>query len=806
MSEDLDLKAQKIIDTALKSDISERKLLITTLCDGDEILEKTVCSYLDNFEEEDEFLFTEQADDALEDDKLLFTEQWNIDSTVVTDTSKLHDHYRIEGKIGEGSMGMIFKAHDTHLDRTVALKFLTPALNKDENARARFLTEAKAISKIEHPNVCEIYDIGDMEEEQLYFVMPFYEGKSLKDILDAGTIDIKTAIEYMIQITKALRAAHKKDIIHRDIKPANIFITTEGTIKVLDFGIAKMTDVELTLPGQIVGTLVYMSPEQLQQQPYDHRTDIWSLGVVFYEIITGFRPFMAKNIRDIKKQIVECEPPKISFFVEHIPEQVDIILSKTVNRYLNERYNSAQELLDALILAQKEDYSKSKRKKIDSIPQLMDNEEDDLPSITTPPAKSKKGLFIGITIALLVLTSVFLNSNVRDTIMDKLGMSSQTQSDVRGVSQDEIKFGMTAPFSGANKELGRSMQIGIQLRFMEINYNGGIHGRKLKLIALDDGYEPAKAKENLKTFFDAENGILALIGNVGSSTSKVIIPEALKEKTIVFGTFSGAEILRNDPPDKYIFNYRASYADETSALVKYFVEIKDIAPAKIAVFYQNDAYGQDGLSGVEAALRIQKVKHPIIKATYERNKVDIKQALAIFQPKLEEIEAIIIVSTYKVSASFTKALRDLNYKGRIANVSFVGSKALEEEFKLIGQKYGEGVLVSQVVPHYNSYAEGVIQYREALKKYFPSEAPNFISLEAYITANIFCEAIQQAGRALDTDTLIEALYSMEKLNLGIGPTISFDKSNHQASHYVWITEIQKDGSFKSIKVNHPLAP
>lgn len=791
MSEDLNSKAQKIIREALEEDILERKALITTLCDGNEILEETVYSYLE----------------TIEDDELLFTEQWALDPTLVADTRKLYGYYRIEGKIGEGSMGMIFQARDTRLDRIVALKFLTPALNNDETAKARFLAEAKAISKIEHPNVCEIYGISDMKEEQLYFVMPFYVGKSLKEVLNAGTIDIETALEYMIQITKALRAAHQKEIIHRDIKPANILITTEGTIKVLDFGIAKMVDVDLTLPGQIVGTLVYMSPEQLQQQPYDHRTDIWSLGVVFYEIITGFRPFMAKNVRDIKKQIIECEPPKISFFVEHIPEQVDIILSKTVNKHPNERYNSAQELLDALILAQKEDYSKSKRKKIDSIPQLMDNKEDDLPLATMqeptkPSIKSKKGLYIGITIALVVLTSVFLNSNVRDTIMDKLGMSSQTQSDVRGVSQDEIKLGMSAPFSGANKELGRSMQIGIQLRFMEINDNGGIHGRKLKLIALDDGYEPAKAKENLKSFFDAENGTFALIGNVGSPTSKVIIPETLKEKTIVFGTFSGAGILRNIPPDKYIFNYRASYADETSALVKYFVEIKDVAPAKIAVFYQNDAYGQDGLSGVEAALRIQKVKHPLIKATYERNKVDIKQALAIFQPKLEEIEAIIIVSTYKVSASFTKALRDLDYKGKIANVSFVGSKALEEEFKLIGQKYGEGVLISQVVPHYNSYAEGVIQYREALKKYFPSETPNFISLEAYITARIFCEAIQQAGRALDTDTLIEALYSMEKLDLGIGPTISFDKSNHQASHYVWITEIQKDGSFKNIKVNH----
>ena len=790
MSEDLNTKAQKIIKEALGEEILERKILITNLCDGNKILEETVYSYLE----------------TIEDDELLFTEQWALDPTLVADTRKLYGHYRIEGKIGEGSMGMIFQARDTRLDRNVALKFLTPALKNDESAKARFLAEAKAISKIEHPNVCEIYDIGDMEEEQLYFVMPFYVGKSLKDVLNAGTIDIETALEYMIQITKALKAAHQKDVIHRDVKPANIFITTEGTLKVLDFGIAKMVDVDLTLPGQVVGTLVYMSPEQLQQQPYDHRTDIWSLGVVFYEIITGFRPFMAKNVRDIKKQIVECEPPQISFFVEHIPEQVDIILSKTVNRDPDERYNSAQELIDALKLAQKEDYSKSKRKKIDSIPQLMDNEEGDLPLGTMQepaklPVKSKKGLFIGIAIAVVVLTSVFLNSNVRDTIMDKLGMSSQAQSDVRGISQDEIKFGMTAPFSGANKELGRSMQIGIQLRFMEINDNGGIHGRELKLIALDDGYEPAKAKENLKDFFDAENGTFALIGNVGTPTAQVIIPEALKGKTIVFGTFSGAGLLRNVPPDKYIFNYRASYADETSALVKYFVEIKDVAPAKIAVFYQNDGYGQDGLSGVEAALRKQKVKHPLVKATYERNTADIQQALDIFKPKLEEIEAIIIVSTYKASASFTKALRDLNYKGEIANVSFVGSEALEEEFKLIGQKYGEGVLVSQVVPHYESYAEGVIKYREALKKYFPSEAPNFISLEAYITASIFCEAIQQAGRVLDTDTLIEALYSMEKLNLGIGPTISFDKSNHQASHYVWITEIQKDGSFKSIKVN-----
>jgi len=200
-------------------------------------------------------------------------------------------HYQILGKLGGGGMGVVYKALDTKLHRTVALKFLPPHLSADDEAQERFVHEAKTASALDHPNICTIHDIDRTVDGQLFIVMAYYAGETLKKKIARGALPVRDALDYAIEMARGLAKAHEQGIIHRDIKPANVMITDDGGVKIVDFGLAKVRDVELTRAGTTMGTAAYMSPEQALGQEVDHRTDVWSLGVVLYELLTGERPF-----------------------------------------------------------------------------------------------------------------------------------------------------------------------------------------------------------------------------------------------------------------------------------------------------------------------------------------------------------------------------------------------------------------------------------------------------------------------------------------------------------------------------------
>ena len=209
---------------------------------------------------------------------------------------KAVSHYRITRELGAGGMGVVYEAVDTKLDRTVALKFLPPESTRDPDAKARFVHEAKAASAIDHPNVCNIYEIDETEDGQLFLAMACYEGETLKDRIARGPLPIDEALDITRQVAEGLTEAHAREIVHRDIKPANIFITDDGLVKILDFGLAKLAgQTLLTKTGTTLGTAIYMSPEQARGDVTDHRTDLWCLGVVMYEMVTGQVPFQGRS-------------------------------------------------------------------------------------------------------------------------------------------------------------------------------------------------------------------------------------------------------------------------------------------------------------------------------------------------------------------------------------------------------------------------------------------------------------------------------------------------------------------------------
>jgi len=368
----------------------------------------------------------------------------------------------------------------------------------------------------------------------------------------------------------------------------------------------------------------------------------------------------------------------------------------------------------------------------------------------------------------------------------------------RGMGEKEIRFGIAAPFSGASRELGRQMKLGIETAFNRMNEAGGVDGRTLKLFAADDGYEPGRTLDAMKQLYEKDQ-VFGIIGNVGTPTAAVAVPYSLERRMLFFGAFTGSNILRNDPPDRYVFNYRASYAQETDAAVRYLVKMRRLQPRQIAVFAQNDSYGDAGFAGVAKAFRSMGVNDgAILRVNYPRNTVEVDEAINQLKLAKPPIKAVVMVATYRAAARFIEKTRDTIPGLIYSNVSFVGSTALAEELKLLGPRYSNGVIVTQVVPAVSGYSSAVLEYKNALAKYFPGEAADYVSFEGYVAANVLIAGIKRAGPQLDTEKLIDTLETMRNLDLGLGTQLSFGRSEHQASNKVWGTALDESGRYQPL--------
>jgi eukaryotic-like serine/threonine-protein kinase len=259
---------------------------------------------------------------------------------------KTISHYKVLEKLGEGGMGVVYRAHDTKLDRDVAIKFLSATHAVTEQDKSRFIHEARAASTLEHPNICTIHEIDETPDGRMFLVMPCYEGIPLNKKIEEKPLAIEEAIVIAIQIANGLQAAHVKGIVHRDIKSSNIFITSNGQAKVMDFGLARSAGMtQVTKTGMTVGTVPYMSPEQARGEKVDHRTDIWSLGVILYEMITGRIPFRSEYAEALVYSIMNEEPEPVTGIRSGVPMDLERVIQKCLNKITDERYQTARDLI-----------------------------------------------------------------------------------------------------------------------------------------------------------------------------------------------------------------------------------------------------------------------------------------------------------------------------------------------------------------------------------------------------------------------------------------------------------------------------
>jgi Tol biopolymer transport system component/predicted Ser/Thr protein kinase len=310
-------------------------------------------------------------------------------------------HYRILEKLGEGGMGVVYKAHDTKLDRDVALKFLPHYLTSDPIEKERFYHEARAAAALTHQNIAVIHEIGE-HENQLFIAMEFVEGKTLKRLMESETLSVKRVLDIAIQVCEGLAAAHEKGIVHRDIKSDNIIVTAKGQAKIMDFGLAKVKGAtKLTKTGSTLGTAAYMSPEQALGEEVDHRSDIFSFGVVLYELLTSRLPFKAEHEAALMYAIVNEEPQPIARFNEKVTPELEHVVMKALAKDKEERYQHADDLLADLRHERKGlEYSRAGYVRALSVEQPVAERE---------PAKAKRNLLkYVIPITIVVAAAVLL--------------------------------------------------------------------------------------------------------------------------------------------------------------------------------------------------------------------------------------------------------------------------------------------------------------------------------------------------------------------------------------------------------------
>ena len=328
------------------------------------------------------------------------------------------------------------------------------------------------------------------------------------------------------------------------------------------------------------------------------------------------------------------------------------------------------------------------------------------------------------------------------------------------------------------------MKLGIETLFKKVNEKNGINGNIIKLIHYDDDYESGQCSENMIKLIDVDN-VLAVIGNVGTPTAAIAVPIANEKKTLLFGSFTGSGLLRKSPPDRYIINYRASYGEETGAMISGLIKL-GVAPDKIAFFTQNDAYGDEGYQGAIKALKDKGYKNvdALAHGRYRRNTTNVEDAVVVVAAAMPQ--AVIMVGSYKPCAKFIKLAKEFLPDAIYLNVSLVGSIPLAKE---LGE-LGEGVVVTQVVPHFESDLPGVKEYRKNFAKYAPGKPLGFVSLEGYIVAKIFAEGLKNAGDNPTRESVIDSIESLSGFDIGMNAPINYSKTEHQASHKVWPTIIR----------------
>jgi branched-chain amino acid transport system substrate-binding protein len=357
-------------------------------------------------------------------------------------------------------------------------------------------------------------------------------------------------------------------------------------------------------------------------------------------------------------------------------------------------------------------------------------------------------------------------------------------------SSAEIRLGMSTVLTGYNASLGKDMQLGILAALERTNRNGGSNGHKLRLITLDDGYQAKRTAPNMRQLIEKEN-VLAVIGNVGTPTAIAAVPLANELRTLLFAPFSGGGILRQNPPDRYVINYRASYVEELQAMIDALIDIGGLKPEEIAFF--TPSIGPEFFAAGLDVLKRHGLRDPeaIVHVSYEGGTIAVERAVANLLMAKNPPRALVLVGTYAPCARFIKLCQNAGLRPLFLSVSFVGSNSFVE---MLGQAAAP-VIVTQVVPYPSDDSVPIVrEYKADLGAIDPTASAGFVDLEGYIDARILTFALQKIQGAPTREAIVDALQSLGQFEIGLGEPLQLSQTEHQACHQVW-PSILRDGRF-----------
>jgi len=408
----------------------------------------------------------------------------------------------------------------------------------------------------------------------------------------------------------------------------------------------------------------------------DARCDLYALGCVLYELATGRLPFEGATTLAVLRAAALTDPEPPTKLNPALPAPLADLVLKLLAKNPKDRPQTATAVIEALqeVAAARSTTERGLASGA-SFRQMAGTARRRMPMLLGGLAAL---LSVGVAGFLAARSGFFSRDSGDRAAGASAAKPARARSTAQGVTDDQVLIGMTGPFSGPARELGRDMQLGIETYFDYVNDEGGVAARKLDLVALDDGYEPERALANIVELNERRK-VFATLGNVGTPTAEKTLPYSLSKQMLFFGAFTGAQLLRRDPPDRYVFNYRAGYSEETEAILRYLVELRKVKPMEVAVFAQQDGYGDAGFYGVARALRKYGVDpDKCVRVGHQRNSVDVAAAVKgiLDHP---EIRAVIMVSTYRSAARLIQKVRDARPNMIFTNVSFVGSTALADE-------------------------------------------------------------------------------------------------------------------------------
>jgi serine/threonine-protein kinase len=469
-------RVKAIFDAAVALDSERRAVCVAELCGADATLRQQVESLLDAHDRAETFLETPPA--AI------------VDRPAHELTGRIAGSYRIVAWIGAGGMGEVYRAHDTKLDRPVALKLLPPRVADDAERLRRFHAEARAASSLNHPNILVIHDFGDLDARP-FIVSELVEGETLRRRLDRGAVPVREAVGIAMQIASALAAAHARGIAHRDIKPENVMVRTDGYVKVLDFGLAKLVDQRsdetshlATEPGLIIGTPQYMSPEQAEGTPVDERSDIFSLGVMLYELAAGTRPFTGDTRMSVLSSILRDTPQPLTERNPALPYDLQRIVSRCLAKERQRRYQSADDL----------------RRDLEELEQSLRSEQLGVPAMPAPRARVEEKPAID-SLAVLPFTNAaadpeaeYLSDGITESLINRLSqipslrvVPRSSAFRYKGRDVDAVKAGRQLKVQAllTGKVQQRGDRLSVQAELVDVKQNAQLWGDRFDRRGVD---------------------------------------------------------------------------------------------------------------------------------------------------------------------------------------------------------------------------------------------------------------------------------------------------------------------------------